>query len=422
MEERIRACLGERLTFLSPIPKEFTSCENCHILGEKFHVCKKCKTAFYCCKRCQVNDWKDHKWRCKTTQQSFVLSQNLITFSTHQLVLQACLQQLGVPPLCEIIFSYYDSSPDYLEILNWGRLGEFSISGLSIGIQKIFKEMPKGLILKQNRNDAYSGFIFCPDGKTCTMLGQKGLGSRSSLRVCQRQQLKNFKDESVLSFSPDVVYIKATQSVTCYQFQEKKRILLPDFVTDSEYVEYLPFQNKPLWIIYYKYQMLNLLLFSSTSSSCLFKHVHIVTFPFRGEKIQCRSVWRSGEKKGKVIFTSDDEVFWTTWDIVFKKGKFDKVVTQTETKKLLPYQFMSPWTQAGRHVYAIVLPNQKRATEKVQLLYQLLYFDISLEEMRFVESAGVLNLSFPFQVKSFLVFPDFIVFSTLGGIEVSRRR
>jgi len=46
------------------------SCNNC---GNNFKYCSNCKSVSYCCKECQVEDWRNHKKFCKTLVSTNVL-------------------------------------------------------------------------------------------------------------------------------------------------------------------------------------------------------------------------------------------------------------------------------------------------------------------------------------------------------------
>ena len=40
-------------------------CSACNIISTNLQKCGMCKCVSYCCKECQVADWKDHKKECK---------------------------------------------------------------------------------------------------------------------------------------------------------------------------------------------------------------------------------------------------------------------------------------------------------------------------------------------------------------------
>jgi hypothetical protein len=46
-------------------------CDNCHQSFEKVGKCSKCKTARYCSKECQNQDWHSHKTVCDKEEKMY---------------------------------------------------------------------------------------------------------------------------------------------------------------------------------------------------------------------------------------------------------------------------------------------------------------------------------------------------------------
>ena len=44
----------------------FKCCRNCHKIDCKLRTCKNCRYVLYCSRKCQKNDWNQHKLKCKT--------------------------------------------------------------------------------------------------------------------------------------------------------------------------------------------------------------------------------------------------------------------------------------------------------------------------------------------------------------------
>ena len=64
----------------------YSNCNNIEIKRGQFKVCEKCKKQYYCCKKCQISDWKYHKLFCYTKELMSKVSLYSQTKYTYKLI------------------------------------------------------------------------------------------------------------------------------------------------------------------------------------------------------------------------------------------------------------------------------------------------------------------------------------------------